>query len=487
MTDVKEIFDLFKTTPTEADMKKITQAYEFAEEAHREQKRNSGEPYFVHVFEVGKNLARLGMDIKTIQAGLLHDTIEDTDITEDDIEKKFGKSVLFLVNGVTKLGTLKYKGRERHVESLRKFFIAMSEDVRVIVIKLADRLHNMQTLEHVRPDKQRRIALETLEIHAPLASRLGMGKLKAQLEDLAFPYVFPEEYELVKDLLRQRSKVDEKFKSKLRTTLAKEIAKHDINNVTIDARIKHKYSLWQKLKRKNMDIEKIDDIIALRVIVPTIEDSYRVLGIVHKLWRPLPGRIKDYIAFPKPNGYQSLHTNVLTSDGGIAEIQMRTNQMHQEAEYGIAAHFTYKESASSAHPKKLGKSYEWIEEMKELQQGIAEPNKFLEHLKMDFFRDRIFVFTPEGDVVDIPEGSSPIDFAYRIHSDIGNHVSGSKINGKMSTLSTKLVNGDIVEIVTKKSAHPTNKWLDYSKTSLAKKHIRAYLQENSLFKKFFKG
>ena len=485
MPNVKEIFDLMRNTPNEKDRRKIEKAYEFTQKAHGGQKRMSGDPYFTHVFEVAKILAKLGMDIKTIVAGLLHDTIEDTDVTREELEKGFGKSVAFLVEGVSKLGRLKYRGRERHVESLRKFFMAMAEDVRVIIIKLADRLHNMQTLEYLREDKQKRIALETLEIHAPLANRLGMWRLKGDLQDYAFPYIFPEEYKQVEELLKQRTLVSQKSLEAVYRKLKKEMAERGIKDIKTDYRIKHKYSLWRKLQRKDMNIDKVYDTVALRVIVPTVEDCYRVLGIVHQLWKPVPGRIKDFIASPKLNGYQSLHTTIFTGKGDIVEIQIRTQQMHDEAEYGIASHFAYKEGLPSGHPKKLGKGFEWISELKDLQKAVAEPGSFLEHLKMDFFKDRIFVFTPEGDVVDLPEESSPIDFAYRIHSDIGNHTSGAKVNGKMSALSTKLQNGDIVEIVTKKDAHPSSKWLDYVKTTLAKRHVQKYVQEHSAFKKIF--
>lgn len=488
MTNIQEIFDLMKYPPSEDDKMRIKKAYDFAHEAHKEQKRNSGEPYFIHVFEVGKNLARLGMDTTTICAGLLHDTLEDTETSEETLEQEFGGELVFLVKGVTKLGKLKYRGEERHVESLRKFFIAMAEDLRVLIIKLADRLHNVQTLEHVREDKRKRIAIETIEIHAPLANRLGMGKLKGELEDFAFPYAFPKEYKKVEELLSQKTHTDQVFLEEVHNELKKEIEKTGIHQ-DIDYRIKHKYSLYKKLLRHNMDIEKIHDIVALRVVVPTVEDCYRVLGIVHALWRPLPGRIKDYIALPKPNGYQSLHTTIFTGNGGIAEIQIRTQEMHEEADYGVASHFTYKEKMYSKESGNMpSKKFAWIGELKELQKVAGEPKKFMEHLRMDFFGDRIFILTPKGDVVDLPDDSSPIDFAYAIHSDVGDHATGAKINGKFTSLNTKLRNGDIVEIAVKKDSHPTSKWLEYTKTTLAKKHIRSYLAEHntSIFDKFFK-
>ncbi len=474
--NIKEIFDLdgqFK--PKEREM--IEKAYAFALQAHEGQLRKSGEPYFIHPFETAKILIKLGMDAKTIAAGLLHDVLEDTKVTEKEMEKEFGKDIVFLVNGVTKLGTLKYHGHERHVESLRKFFVAMANDLRVVVIKLADRLHNLRTLQYVSEDKQKRIALESIEVYAPLASRLGMGKLKGEIEDAAFPYVYPKEYAEVEKMLKEKKEAYTNYLNEVQAEIKKELIKQKIKFIEIDYRIKHKYSLYKKLLRNNMDLEKINDIVALRIVVNTVEDCYRVLGIVHSIWRPLPGKIKDYIAIPKPNGYRSLHTTIFTGSGGAVEIQIRTKEMHAEAAYGIAAHFAYKEDGDKKAKHDKSK-FEWIEELKDLKEIAIEPKKFTENLKMDFFNDRIFVFTPQGDVVDLPDSSSAIDFAYAIHSDIGNHISGAKINGKMSPFSVKLKNNDIIQIITKKDAHPSSKWLDYAKTTIAKKHVRSYLEKN---------
>jgi len=480
--DVKEIYKLMdERPPTTDDEKLIKEAFDFAEIAHKDQKRSSGEPYFVHVFETAKNLARFGMDATTIAAGLLHDTIEDTTVKESEVEKKFGKDIVFLVNSVTKLGKLKYRGRERHVESLRKFFIAVAQDFRVLMIKLADRLHNLQTLEYIHEEKRKRIALESLEVYAPLANRLGIGKLRGEIEDAAFPYAYPKEYQIVEDLLKKKTNIEKNHLDRISEELKKELKKQGIEIIKMDQRVKHKYSLYKKLLKYNMDIEKIYDMIALRVIVKTVEDCYKVLGIVHSIWTPLPGRIKDYIAMPKLNGYQSLHTTIFTGDGSIVEIQIRTLEMHGIDEYGIASHFIYKENK---YAKKFNvPKYSWIEEFKELQKRISEHSVFLENLKMDFFKDRIFVFTPDGDVVDLPENSSPIDFAYAIHSDVGNHTSGVKINNKLVSLGTKLKNEDIIEIIKKKESHPSSKWLDYAKTALAKKHIKSYLQQHSFLNK----
>jgi len=479
MANVKEIIDLIEGGITKKEEELINKAYEFAKVAHEGQKRMSGEPYFIHVFETAKILAKFEMDIQTIIAGLLHDVLEDTSITEEEIKRDFGDDILFLIKGVTKLGTLKYRGHERHVESLRKFFIAMANDLRVVIIKFADRLHNLRTLEFVPEDKRKRIAIESIEVYAPLANRLGMGKLKGELEDAAFPYAYPKEYMQIEEIIKEKKELYKKYLAEVNEKLKKELEKNKIKFIEIDYRIKHKYSLYKKLLKYNMDIEKIYDIVALRVVVNTVEECYRALGLVHSIWNPLPGRIKDFIAIPKPNGYRSIHTTIFTGLGGIAEIQIRTKEMHLEAAYGIAAHFAYKEQKGKKALSDDSK-FKWIEELKDFKNLPADPKNYIEHLKMDFFNDRIFIFTPQGDVVDLPEDSNPIDFAYSIHTDIGNHISGAKINGKMSQIFTKLKNGDIVEIIDKENSHPSIKWLEYVKTNVAKKHIKSYLEKNSL-------
>ncbi len=479
MTSIDEILTLIEDNLTLKNKTLLIKAYNFAEHAHEGQKRNTGEPYFVHVFATAKILAKLRMDVTTIIAGLLHDVLEDTKTTEEGLKKEFGEDIVFLVKGVTKLGTLKYSGHERHVESLRKFFIAMANDLRVVIIKFADRLHNLQTLEHVREDKRKRIALESIEVYAPLANRLGMGKLKGEIEDAAFPYAYPAEYAKVEEIIKERKDLYQKHLTEVKNELEKELKKNKIKIVEINYRMKHKYSLYKKLLKYDMDLEKIHDIVALRVVVDSVEDCYRVLGIIHSIWNPLPGRIKDYIAVPKPNGYQSIHTTIFTGGGGVAEIQIRTQEMHAEAAYGIAAHFTYKEAGYKTHKDNKSK-FKWLEELKELNYAPDQPQKFIEHLKTDFFNNRIFIFTPKGDVIDLPEDSSPIDFAYAVHSGIGDHISGARINGKMVQIYTKLKNGDIVEIISKKDSHPSSKWLGQTKTAVAKKHIRIYLEKNSL-------
>ena len=484
MSEVREIIDLIEGGVNKKEEEFLARAIEFAKRAHEGQKRLSGDPYFSHVLETAKTIAKLGMDTQTIAAGLLHDVLEDTKVTEAELEKEFGKDILFLVKGVTKLGTLKYRGHERHVESLRKFFVAMANDLRVVIIKFADRLHNLQTLEHLPEEKRKRIAAESIEVYAPLANRLSMGKLKGMLEDAAFPYAYPKEYAEINEIIKEKKELYRKYLTEVRNTLVRELKKNKIKVVEINNRIKHKYSLWKKLQKYDMDIDKIYDIVALRIVTKNVEDCYRILGIIHSTWRPLPGRIKDYIAVPKPNGYRSIHTTIFTGSGGIAEVQIRTREMHAEADYGIAAHFVYKEGKKS-HNKRS--KFEWIEELKNLKHALEEPKKFLEHLKTDFFNDRIFIFTPKGDVIDLPDGSTTIDFAYSIHSDVGDHIFGAKINGKMSPILTKLKNGDIVEIIDKENSHPTSKWLEHTKTTLAKKHIRTYLEKNSLFGKFRYG
>jgi len=488
-------------SPTIADIALISKAYSFAEKAHENQRRLSGEPYFVHLFETAKTLAELGMGGITVSAGLLHDSIEDVGVDPEIIEKEFGAEMHFLVEGVTKLGKLHYTGAERYTENLRKLLVAVSKDVRVLIIKLADRLHNMKNLEVLPKEKCHRIALETLEIYAPLAYRLGIRKLNRELEDSAFPYVLPKEYEQVKKLLKTKSRENMRHLEKFHKALKRALGDEGIRDVQTRYRLKGLYSLYRKLVRKDWDIEKIYDISAMRIIVPALGDCYKVLGLIHSVWRPLPGRIKDYIAIPKPNNYQGIHTTIFTGDGGIIEVQIRTDEMHRKTEFGM--HFEYKEMVGNPKPnfpsmawvkqffpafilnnKEIKKTREnpsasvpsWIRDMGEYNKENFGGNDFVEDLKTNFFSDRVFVFTPKGDVIDLPTESSPVDFAYAIHSDIGNHMAGTKINGKLVSLDTALQNGDIIEIVTKQNAHPSPKWLEVAKTAMAKKHIKSVLE-----------
>lgn len=482
MPNIKEVTDLMsQASPAERQL--VERAFVFAEQAHREAKRYSGEPYIIHPFEVAKILAEMRADAETIAASLLHDTVEDGVATREEIQQEFGRTIAFLVEGVTKLGKLKYQGLERHAESLRKLFIAMAEDLRVIIIRLADRLHNVRTLEYIpREDKRRRIALETLEIYAPLANRLGIWKLKGQLEDAAFPHAYPEDYAQVLKLRKTKGKESIKRLEKLSRSISREAAKSGIKDIQVDYRIKYLYSTWLKLKKHNMNIDEIYDLSALRVIVPTVAECYQVLGLVHRLWPPLSGRLKDYIAQPKPNGYQSIHTAVLTrqEDGragsAVAEIQIRTQTMQREAEYGLASHIIYDESGKPTQGGEWKKKTRWLKDFIEWQKTVEGSEEFLTHLKKNLFHDRIFVFTPKGDVIELPEGSTPIDFAYAIHSEIGEHVSGATVNGKFVSLDTPLHNHDLVEVEVKKTAHPTTKWLAQVTTGMARKHIRSFLE-----------
>ena len=486
---------------TDADIALITKAYEFSKEAHKEQKRYSGNPYFTHPAEVGFLLAEAGMDSQAIAAGLLHDTIEDAGVKPKTIADEFGPEVLSLVEGVTKLGTLRYRGMERHTESLRKLFAATAKDIRVLIIKLMDRLHNARTLAHVpKVEKRTRIALETLEIYAPIADRLGMSVAKQELEDAAFPHAYPKEYEKTRALLRDRKNENEQRLEKVEKDLKRELGDAGIRTFRTEDRIKGIYSLYLKLGRRDWDIDKIYDILALRVIFPTVADCYSALGIIHAHWRPVPGKIKDYIAFPKPNGYQSIHTTVYTGDGSALEMQLRTEAMHREALYGIASHLTYKEAQEGLQEGKRG-SLEWVrqffprakktstesetptkeavpawlQELAHADRSSQESEEYLDTLKTDFFSHRVFVFTPQGDVIDLPIAATPIDFAYAVHSDLGNRMSGARVNGKMVSLDTALRNGDMVEVITKPSARPSRKWHDIAKTNMAKKQIRAAL------------
>ena len=461
--------DFIKEQNPDANMDLLSRVYDYAEIAHEGQMRKSGEAYFEHPKATAYKLAQLRLDDATIAAGLLHDVPEDTSFTLKDIKKDFGSEIAFLVEGITKLTKLKYRGIERYIENLRKMFMAMAKDIRVIMIKLADRIHNLETLSVLPLDKQYRIALESLEIYAPIANRLGMGDLKGQLEDLAFPYVYPKEYKWLMETIDVTLHQKEKTMVELKTNIEKLLQDHNIPYISVHGRAKRLFSLYKKLLRHDRDVSKIYDLIALRVIVQNISRCYETLGIVHTKCTPLKGRIKDYIAQPKPNGYQSLHTTVFTPNHDIAEIQIRTPEMHEAAEYGIAAHWHYKEGV---HSKKLPEHLAWINQLAKLQKEIRDSTQYLESLKIDVFQNRIFIFTPEGDVIDLPEDATPIDFAYHIHTDLGNKCTGAKINGQLTTLDTMLKSGDVVEIMIDKNRKlPNPDWMNFVKTSSAKRHI----------------
>ncbi len=486
--DIESLLNRIKSYNPEANLEVIRRAYDYALKAHQGQKRASGEDYIVHPLAVANLLADLKLSSTTIAAGLLHDVADDTEYKLPAIKKEFGTEISFLVDGVSKLGKIKYRGAERQVENLRKLFLAMAKDIRVALIKFCDRIHNLETLEYLPLEKRGRIAMESAEIYAPLANRLGVGIIKTKLEDLAFPYIFPDEYKNLMAKVKDKYEERIKYLEKIKPIIEKELKKEKIENFQINYRAKGYFSLYKKLKKYDNDLEKIHDLAALRIVVDSVEDCYRVLGALHKIWHPIPGKMKDYIALPKPNGYKSLHTTVISLDGKITEFQIRTTQMHSEAEFGIAAHWYYSEQKGfkayikrkiSAPPEK---EMLWIKQLKdwlEKSKGLA-PEQYLESLKIDFLNNRIFIFTPRGDVIDLPEKATPIDFAYAIHGEVGAHCIGAKVNGKMSALSNSLENGDVVEIATDKNRKPSEDWLRIVKTNFAKTQIRKFLKRNSL-------
>ncbi|HLD21449.1 MAG TPA: RelA/SpoT family protein, partial [Patescibacteria group bacterium] len=436
---IRDLLRLAKKNNLDVDL--IQLAYEFAEKAHKNQKRKSGEPYIVHPLAVAYLLVELGLDSETVAAGLLHDVPEDTPTTLHEIKKEFGKEIAFLVKGITKLGLVKYRGVDRYVENLRHMFIAMAEDVRVVLMKFADRIHNLQTLQALPPEKRRRIALESIEIYAPIANRLGMGEIRGQLEDLSFPYLYPEEYAWLMKKFGPHLKEKEELIQQLIAFLQKEFKKHHIPIVAIHGRTKHLYSLYQKLLCYNRDITKIYDLVALRLIVKDVSTCYESLGIIHEFCKPLKGRIKDYISQPKPNGYRSLHTTVFMPPqfakdevhGEIVEIQIRTKEMHNDAEFGIAAHWKYKEED---HKEVIADHrLDWMRQIVEIQKEVQD-DQLLETLKIDVFQNYIFVFTPLGDVIELPEDATPVDFAYQIHTDLGDKCCGVKINDQIGSLNS---------------------------------------------------
>jgi GTP pyrophosphokinase len=468
-----------------ADLKVIKDAYEYAAIAHRDQKRISGEPYIVHPLDVAKILAELELDLETIVAGLLHDVVEDTGVTLNDISERFGSEVALLVDGVTKLSRIEYKSKEeQQAENLRKMFLAMAKDIRVILIKLADRLHNMRTLNYHPARKQVEVARETLEIFTPLAHRLGIYRIKWELEDLAFRFKEPEKYfELVEKIAHTRKKREDYITSTI------SILQTKLNAMGLAAEIagrpKNLYSISVKMDKQKVDLDEIYDVLAVRCLVETVRDCYATLGVVHTMWTPIPGRFKDFIAMPKSNMYQSLHTTVVGPQGEPLEIQIRTREMHRTAEYGIAAHWRYKEG--NRGDRDFDKKLAWLRQLLDWQHDLRDAREFMENLKIDLFSDTVFVFSPKEDVYELPAGSVPLDFAYRIHTDVGHRCVGAKVSGRIVPLDYVLKNGDIVEILTSKNSFPKRDWLNIAKTSQSKTKIRQWFKKEQREDNIFKG
>jgi|SRR3989344_515824 len=482
---------------SEDDKVLLKHAFTFAKESLGEKLRNSGQTFLEHNLETARTLAEWKMSTPTVLGGLLHSSVDSGANKSADIKREFGPEILRLAQGTRALTSLRYKGKEQYLEDLRRFFIALAGDIRIILITFAHRLDSMRKIAYKPTAEQTRVALETIEVYAPLANRLGMGKLKAEFETLAFPYAYPKEYALTRKLLDSREKHArerlQKIYRSLRADFAASPPAGGLPIVESDYRLKNIYSLYKKLLRHDMDITKIHDLIALRLVTDTVENCYRALGIIHGKYKPVAGKVKDYIANPKPNGYRSIHTTIYTGDpakgadlprrgpgkagGGTAEVQIRTKEMHAEAEYGVAAHVAYDEGNKSRSGGRWAASLAWVRELVELACKAKNVNEFAEAVKLDYFKNQIFVFTPDGDVVELPEESTPIDFAYRVHSGLGDHAHAAKVNGKYAALSTKLHGGETVFIETKKDAHPTAKWLDFAKSTQARKKIRAYLSK----------
>jgi GTP diphosphokinase / guanosine-3',5'-bis(diphosphate) 3'-diphosphatase len=465
-----------KNRPSD-DIGVIRRAWEFCVQHHSGQLRASGEPYVLHPLEVAQVLAEMKLDSTAIAAGLLHDAVEDTPVTTEDISDQFGEQVAHIVEGVTKIDKIQFANREdRQAENVRKMLLAMVSDVRVVLIKMADRLHNMRTLQHLPPDRQESIARETLDIYAPLAHRLGMGKVRGELEDLAFRYVDPFGYDQVKTAVDAARDEDEQFLNSVESLLNERLRENNIK-ARVEWRIKRLYSIYQKLQKQKITVDQVYDLLAVRVITSTVQDCYAAFGLIHSIWRPVPGRIKDFIAMPRPNLYQSLHTTVMGEGGNQFEVQIRTEEMHRVAEEGIAAHWKYKAAGSPSNARDEQR-LAWVRQLVEWQREMSDPNEFLSTLKIDLYPEEVYTFTPKGKVVVLPKDATPIDFAYSIHTEVGNTCVGAKVNGRMAQLRTKLHNGDIVEVVTQNGHTPSRDWLTFAKSSRARNKIKHWLNEH---------
>jgi GTP diphosphokinase / guanosine-3',5'-bis(diphosphate) 3'-diphosphatase len=476
MLSLNELVDRVRSYQPGADADLIARAYAYGEKAHHGQTRKSGEPYFSHPASVAGVITGLKLDTASVCAGLLHDVVEDTLATTTDIEREFGQEVAFLVDGVTKLSQINFASKEdRQAENFRKMLIAMARDIRVLLVKLCDRLDNMRTLEHMKPEAQDRISRETMEIYAPLANRLGIAPFKCELEDLSFRWLEPAAYADLEKKLKTTEVERTKYITDVCKGLMGKLAKQGFAG-DVTGRAKHLYSIYRKMQSQQCDFDQVYDVIAFRVLVESVADCYATLGVIHSQWTPVPGRFKDYVALPKPNMYQSLHTTVIGPGRERIEVQIRTHDMHRVAEQGIAAHWKYKENNSGGIDPKDAARFGWLRQLMEFQKELKDPAEFLESVKVDLFQDEVYVFTPKGDVRVFPRGSTPIDFAYAIHSEVGDHCSGSRVNGAIAPLRYKLRNGDVVEVMQNPAQHPSKDWLDFSVTGRARSKIRAYLR-----------